>query len=264
MYLDKDLSPCSQFEKSNSENPMFSAFEPIVDLNRDMFAREILFRVNDFNNSHVIVLKELRARKETFMLFTRICQKAFNEAKVTGDIIHVNLEIQDLLNPSFLYFIDSILDSVWIKPSLINFELLETEKITSEVQKQVFTNLKILVKMWFLLSIDDLFSWYSTKRRVNNILLHGIDLHMVKIDGKFIQDAYIWSLYWYDSMLENVDINNIEWLSDYIEWLKSKDIKVLAEWIETENMLEFAKSLWAEYFQWYLFQNHTHKKLHII
>ncbi|MDD3793844.1 MAG: EAL domain-containing protein [Candidatus Gracilibacteria bacterium] len=248
--------PCQR-----KEMEMFSTFEPIVDLNKDHFAKEILFRLNAFNNSHVIVLKELRARKQTFMLFTRICAKAFDEAKNTGNIIHVNLEVQDLLNTNFLYFLDTLLSYTGINPSLINFELLETEKITPEIQDRVFLNLKILNEMGFLLSIDDLFSGFSTKRRVNNILSNGISLHMVKLDGKFFQDAYLSSKYGYDNL---INVNDIEGLNTYIEGVKSIGVKVLAEWIESEDMFDYAKSLGVEYFQGYHFQNPKHKELHRI
>ena len=62
----------------------YAKYEPIICSSLELYANEILFRVNNYNNAHVSFLSELRARKETFLLFTKICTKAFNDLEKNG------------------------------------------------------------------------------------------------------------------------------------------------------------------------------------
>lgn len=234
----------------------YAKYEPIICSNLELYANEILFRVNNYNNAHVSFLSELRARKETFLLFTKICTKAFNDLEKNGKKININLEVQDLLNPLFLYFLDDLLNRVNINPENVNFEILENEEINEENKSIVLWKLKALSEIWFKISIDDLFSWYSSKERIDFLLCEDIDLSMVKIDWRFMQEMFLCNKYRFDCqwVKQSLSLNDIDDFKKYVSDLKKVWIKVVSERVETEDMLKFAKSLWIEYFQWYLFQ----------
>ena len=55
----------------------YAKYEPIICSSLELYANEILFRVNNYNNSHVSFLSELRARKETFLLFTKMVKNKY-------------------------------------------------------------------------------------------------------------------------------------------------------------------------------------------
>ncbi len=252
IFLDQSFSR-SLFKQNKN---YYAKYEPIVSSNLELFANEILFRVNNYNNAHISFLSEIRARRETFLLFTKICKKAFSDLEKTSRKVNINLEVQDLLNPLFLYFIEDLLKKIKINPNDVNFELLENEEITSENKLIVLWKLKALIEMWFKVSIDDLFSWYSSKERIEFLLWEEVDLSMVKIDWKFMQEMFLCHKYRFDCqwVRQSLSLNDIEDFKKYVSDLKKVWIKVLSEWIETEDMLKFARSLWVDYFQWYLFQ----------
>lgn len=260
-----ELSLEKYIEKSNfiSWKDFYAKYEPIVWLNLDIYSNEILFRINNYNNAHISFLSELRARNETFLVFIKVCKKAFEDVFNTWKNININLEIQDLMNPLFLSYIESLTNEFNINTSKVNFEILENEEITEDNRSVILWKIRLLSKKWFKITIDDLFSWYSHKQRIDFLLSKWVNLEMVKIDGRFIQDAYLCNKYWYDckEIKKSISLKDIDDLKNYISELKSKWIKVVAEWIETEDMFIFVKSLWIEYFQWYLFQNFENDKL---
>lgn len=241
----------------------YAKYEPIVYKTLEVYSQEILFRLNDYNNAHISFLEERRAKKETFTIFTRICKRAFIDQIFTWNRINMNLEIPDLLNKDFLSFLDGLLRDYKVDTSMINFEILENDKITEQNRKELINQVKELSKRWFNIVIDDLFSWYSDRKRVEIFSVEGINLSTVKIDWKFMQKAYLCYKYWYrcDNLKSDLCISDLDELRKYIWELKSFWINIVAEWIETEDMLEFAKSLWIDYFQWYLFQDLDRKSL---
>lgn len=241
----------------------YAKYEPIVSQTLQIYSNEILFRLNDYNNAHISFLEELRAKKETFVIFTKVCRKAFIDQVSTWARININLEIQDLLHPLFLHFIDELSRELKVNPFMINFEILENDDITDDNKMILVSKIKELSKRWFNITIDDLFSWYSNKQRIDFLLWENVNLSMVKIDWKFMQKAYLCYKYWYecDNLKTDLSIGDIEELRKYIWELKTFWIDIVAEWIETEDMLEFSKSLWIEYYQWYLFQDFTREKL---
>ncbi len=270
MYLSEMQSfNMSQFS-TNSD--FYSKFESIVTSTREVYANEILFRVNTFNNAHINFLNELRIRNETFLLFMKICNKAFSETVINRNIIiNINLEIKDIQNPLFLPFLKELLQTTNINPKNINFEILENENIDNENKIEVLSKLKELSKIWFGLVIDDLFSWFSNKERIDLLLSEWINLSLVKIDWKFIQEMYLCQKYWFESLDREKKIlgncylkNDYDDFVAYLNLLKLNWIKLVAEWIETDELFEFAKSLWFDYFQWYLFQDFKYDEIYKI
>ena len=72
-----------------------------------------------------------------------------------------------------------------------------------------------------------------------------------------MQEMFLCNKYRFDckEVKQSLSLNDIDDFKKYVSDLKGVWIKVVSEWIETEDMLKFAKSLGIEYFQWYLFQN---------
>lgn len=253
-----DNSILSRYDK------IYAKFEPIVKDTLELYSNEILFRINNKDNSHIEVLNELRNNNQSFSLFIRIVSKWFNEVCKTNNNININLEISDILNTNFVRYLELMLDLYNVNASKINFEIVEDEPITEQDSKLVIEKLRFISLLWFGISIDDLYSWYSNKDRIDFLLSHWINISTVKIDGRFLRNMYDW--YVNDFSLPDIvkkdwekikrySIDDFDDFNNYLQTLRSRWIKVVAEWIENEEMFDFAKNLWFDYFQWYYIQN---------
>ena len=243
---------------------IYAKFEPIVKDTLEVYSREILFRINSTDSSHIDVLNELRENNESFSLFVRIVSKWFQEVSKTRTNININLEITDIYNTNFVSYLEAMLDLYNVDPWLINFEIVEEKLIPEEKSDIILNNLKLISDIWFHISVDDLYSWYSNKSRIDYLLKNWINISIVKVDGKFIRNMY--ECYLNDFCLPDIitksweqikryTIDDFEDFSNYLKTLHSRWIKVVAEWIENEDMFAFAKKLWFDYFQWYYIQN---------
>ncbi len=247
-----------------SYDKIYAKFEPIVNETLDLFSNEILFRINSKDNSHIKVLEDLRKNNESFSLFVRIIWKWFEEVLKTGNNLNINLEITDIYNINFIPYLETMLAIYSIDPTKINFEIVEDKPITDKDSKVVINNLKYISDLWFQIAIDDLYSWYSNKLRIDYLLSNWINISTVKIDGKFMKNMYEWYLNDFSlpdiitknwEQIKRYTIDDFEDFNNYLKTLHSRWIKVVAEWIENEEMFEFAKKLWFDYFQWYYIQN---------
>lgn len=237
-------------------NKIYAKFEPIVTRTLEVYSNEILFRL-DNKNTHIKVLDELRKNDETFSLFIRIAKKAFDEAYRTWVWVNINLEISDILNNNFIDYLSLLLSIYSIDSSKINFELLECSDIEESEKEKIITKIKIISDMWFLFSVDDLYSWYSNKQRINLLLSEWISINTVKVDWKFLREMFDSYKKWFSIpyVNKNYSLNDFADFKQYISELHEKWIKVVAEWIENEELFNFAKELWFDYYQGYYIQN---------
>lgn len=237
-------------------NKIYAKFEPIVTRTLEVYSNEILFRL-DNKNTHIKVLDELRKNDETFSLFIRIAKKAFDEVYRTWVWVNINLEISDILNNNFIDYLSLLLSIYSIDSSKINFELLECSDIEESEKEKIITKIKIISDMWFLFSVDDLYSWYSNKQRINLLLSEWISINTVKVDWKFLREMFDSYKKWFSIpyVNKNYSLNDFADFKQYISELHEKWIKVVAEWIENEELFNFAKELWFDYYQGYYIQN---------
>lgn len=244
------------------DDRFYAKYEPIVSSTLDVFSHEILFRLNNKDNSHIAYLEKLRNIDKTFFVFCMICRRAFEDQLFTWNQININLDLQDLLNPNFFTFLDWLHSEILIDPTKINFEILENYEINEDNMFHIVSRINSLSRRGFNISIDDLFSWYSSKQRIDFLLWKKVNLSMVKIDWKFLQKLYLGYKYGYRFTNQSKDLPDFRDLENYISEWKSSGIIIVWEWIETDEMLDFVKKLWIEYFQWYLFQNFKSEKIY--
>lgn len=252
-----DNSILSRYDK------IYAKLEPIVTDTLELYSNEILFRL-DSKNTHIKVLDELREKKETFSLFMRMSKRAFLEVEKTWLSVNLNMEVDDILDSNFIEYLTLLTQIHDIDNSKINFELVETEDIPNELKDIIISKIKQLSDMWFLFVIDDLYSWYSNKERIDILLSLWVKISIVKVDWKFLKEMFISSKWWFS--MPNIvkrdwekyfkySIDDFDDFRKYITTLRDKWIKVVAEWIENEEIFDFAKELWFDYYQWYYIQN---------
>ena len=249
-------------------------FEPIYHYGNDKkfskIKEEVLFRLDDKLKdeikSHIDfkswkvnidevkgvrnkILDFFRENWESFELFKIILEKVFKNSEDHNAHFTINIETEDILNLNFQEDISSYLndENNVLKPENITFELLEHTEVFEEDRDLYLKNLKFLNIIWFKISIDDLYTWYSTPKKVNCLLNNGIKVDSVKIDMSIIHE--------WKSLNDPEITDKKEFLSN----LKKQWITIISEWIETDEHLMYAISLWSDHFQWHMFSEKDDK-----
>ncbi len=127
----------------------------------------------------------------------------------------------------------------------ISLEILEYSFWVSSLE--IYKNIEKLKNVGYSIIIDDFWSKSSDKKRVKMFYSHKF-LDWIKLDWIFI--------------------NRLKWLAEreleeykvYFHSLRDNWIDITAEFIENSKTFDFAKSLWANKFQWKFFEKSDKNK----
>jgi len=155
---------------------------------------------------------------------------AFQKAKDTGNVININLSIQDITNKDIVKMIEEELKKDAIA-HLITFELLESENITD--YEKVISFISIVKKLGCRIAIDDFGSGYS-----NFAYIIKLNPDYIKIDGSLIEN-----------MLEDKKIYIL--VKSIIELAHEIDIEVIAEFISSPELYNALDELGVDAMQGY-------------
>ncbi len=147
--------------------------------------------------------------------------------------VNVNLSAKDLRGKRLQHTIDHVLVDTGISGNLINLEL--TESMLIEEISQTIDILEQLAAKQIQISIDDFGTGYSSLN-----YLHRLPVHSLKIDRSFVSQMQPGN-------------RNCQVVSTIIALSEQLDIKVVAEGIETDEQLQWLKSLGCEFGQGYFF-----------
>ncbi|NKF06228.1 HDOD domain-containing protein [Clostridium gasigenes] len=181
-----------------------------------------------YNKNTKIVAYEILYRNSLKNEFDKNQKQEEATYKVMQNISSFGLNILTKNKLAFINFPEEVINSnmaTLLPPNKVIIEVLETVEPT----KEIIANLKFLRHKGYTIALDDI----STYKQVEGFL--GV-IDIVKIDYKLSNKA------------ERINI---------IQKLKNKNIKMLAEKIETENEMIEAKSLGFDYFQGYYFSKPT-------
>ncbi|MBU3103694.1 EAL and HDOD domain-containing protein [Clostridium gasigenes] len=181
-----------------------------------------------YNKNTKIVAYEILYRNSLKNAFDKNQKQEEATYKVMQNISSFGLNILTKNKLAFINFPEEVINSnmaTLLPPNKVIIEVLETVEPT----KEIIANLKFLRHKGYTIALDDI----STYKQVEGFL--GV-IDIVKIDYKLSNKA------------ERINI---------IQKLKNKNIKMLAEKIETENEMIEAKSLGFDYFQGYYFSKPT-------
>ncbi|MBU3108357.1 EAL and HDOD domain-containing protein [Clostridium gasigenes] len=181
-----------------------------------------------YNKNTKIVAYEILYRNSLKNAFDKNQKQEEATYKVMQNISSFGLNILTKNKLAFINFPEEVINSnmaTLLPPDKVIIEVLETVEPT----KEIIANLKFLRHKGYTIALDDI----STYKQVEGFL--GV-IDIVKIDYKLSNKA------------ERINI---------IQKLKNKNIKILAEKIETENEMIEAKSLGFDYFQGYYFSKPT-------
>ena len=125
-----------------------------------------------------------------------------------------------------------------LKTSEIELEITET----ATTEESVLSIIKEIKKEGFVISIDDFGTGYSSLS-----MLHDMPIDTIKIDKTFIRQIDF----------ENNKKNIVQYI---IFMAKQLEMKTIAEGVETEEEIEYLKSLGCDFIQGYYYSKPLNKK----
>ena len=152
--------------------------------------------------------------------------------KLNLDYIEVNLSVAQCMHKDLPSQVMNVLRKYKLSPDKINLEITET--IASCAQNTMAENLDILTKEGVSFSLDDYGTGYSNIQRVASL-----PLKIVKLDRTFVN-------------CENNPRMSIV-LENTIHMLKDMEMEIVAEGIETEQLMKRFADMNCEYIQGYYY-----------
>jgi len=207
-------------------------YQPIVSLKDAQYHHyEALLRIQDGDN--IIYPNKILPELEDSYFYSRISMKVieYNVKKLRQDsrfIISINLSSDDILNHAIF--------NLLIKNSDIAYrmliEILETKNVNYIEVENAIQKLKLF---GYKICIDDYGSGYSNLSHLLNL-----SIDYLKIDGSIIKNIYR-------------DKKAHALISSLSAFCKQNGIKVIAEFVENEEILNILMSFDIEYGQGYYF-----------
>lgn len=170
--------------------------------------------------------------KQYFKLNQIVIQKTFKNLDKIGKDVSLNLSFADILNREFNIFIEKEIDKLRVSQrKRVVFEILESDNISDY---EVLDNFIFKYReKGVRIAIDDFGTGYSN---FSHIL--KIKPDYLKIDGSLIKNI-------------NTDVDSYEMVKSIIAFSKAMKIKVIAEFIHSEDIYVILKRLNVDEFQGY-------------
>jgi diguanylate cyclase (GGDEF)-like protein len=229
-----NINMAYEIKKALAEDRIICFYQPIVDVNNgEILAYETLVRLKDSYGNLISPFKFLNFSKKIKLyhkISQRVISNACNTFKKKRDFFSINLSIDDIKNRETVDFIIKTLKKTRTA-SRATFEILESEGIENYDEVLDFINkIKILGAK---IAIDDFGSGYSN---FEHLLKLNVDY--IKIDG---------------SLIKNITSNPrqkiiVETISSFA---KKIGIKTVAEFVETQEILDNLKELEIDFAQGY-------------
>lgn len=214
-------------------------YQPIYDLKKDRVDKyEVLMRVEEFGEYMspfpFILLAEkigvIEKIDEMVIKKALMDKKLYDEKHDENIKLSINLSTKDL-NIEFMEGLTKFVAQENIEPSDITFEITETQSIENlGIVREMVQKYK---KCGFEFSIDDFGTGFS-----NTNYLKQLNLDYLKIDGVFVRDI-------------SMNRENYYIVKAFRDLAYALGIKVVAEYVESEEIFEVLKKLEVDYVQGY-------------
>lgn len=152
--------------------------------------------------------------------------------KLNIDYIEINLSVTQCMHQDLVSQVLGILDKHKVTPDKINLEITETA--ASHMHGIMAKNIDELTNAGVSFSLDDFGTGYSNMHRVATL-----PLKMVKLDRTFVNHE------------ENPKLSIV--LENTVKMIKDMDMQIVAEGIETEQLVTRFADMKCEYIQGYYF-----------
>lgn len=227
----------NEIKDAMEENRVLCHYQAIVDSKTQEISHyEALLRVLDKEGNILMPYQILPVIKGTFILrnitktVLKTCHKKLLERPDIN--INVNLNPQDIINESILKILKEYASEDGLSNRL-GIEIVESEDMINCPDAK--ENLLMLKNLGYKIFIDDFGSGYS-----NFIYLTQIKTDYIKIDGEIIK---------------NILTDRVSYLlvKNIVEFSKEANIKVIAEYVSSEEIFSEIQMLGVDYAQGYYF-----------
>ncbi|MEA3331147.1 MAG: GGDEF domain-containing phosphodiesterase [Campylobacterota bacterium] len=209
-------------------------YQPIVDRDNSIIKYESLVRMRD--NQKILspfYFLDIAKKTKYYQHITRaVIYQAFKEFKDRDEFISVNLSADDIINSDTQDFIKNQLEN-FNAPQRVIFELVESEDIHDI--KGIKEFISYIKNKGSKIAIDDFGTGYS-----NFSYLLDLEPDYLKIDGSLVKNV--------DTDKKSYDI-----VKTIVNFAHTLNIKVIAEYVHSEEVLKVCKELSVDEFQGYLF-----------
>lgn len=214
-------------------------FQPICNNKKEVIKYETLMRIKDINKNneeeYILPYKFLDVAiktKQYINLANQLFGKAFETLKNCDKQISLNLSFKDIQDRNFIEMLDNYLNHIdTIHKQRLVFELLECDFISDYKLLDEF--IKKYRAQGIKIAIDDFGTGYSN---FAHILETRPDY--IKIDGSLIKSI-------------TDDKNSYEIVKSIVEFSKALNIKVIAEFIHSQEVYETVLEMGVNEFQGY-------------
>jgi len=225
-----------KIKKAIKEDKIVLYYQAIVDnKNQKVKKYESLIRLIDEEGKVIspYFFLDIAKKSKLYKKLTKIViQKSFDMFRDSDAEFSVNLSIDDILDKEIYNYILKMLAIYHVSDRVI-FEIVESESIENFEEIQKFINsVKVL---GCRIAIDDFGTGYS-----NFEYLMRLEPDFIKIDGSIVKEIL-------------TDKNSEIIISVIIDFAKKMDIKVIAEFVENEEVFNKIKELGIDYTQGYYF-----------
>lgn len=233
----KDIRPdiSQTVECTINENSFFLVAQPIVSSDKKIKFHEILARIF-ISNENIMYPDSFLPIARTLGLLPsldraiikqtiKFLYKSFNKSSFS-----INLNPETLIDVNFVKFVKDLFETYKIDSSRIIFEIVESDIID---QKNICNVISELRSTGIKIAIDDFGTGHSNYSR-----LKWLNVDILKIDGSFIRDVII----------NDFDKKAVQ---SFIEIAKLKNSKVVAEFVENKETMDYLISQGIDFFQGY-------------
>jgi len=226
-----------KIKRALKDSNVIAFYQPIFNTKKEIVKYETLMRIKDIDKdgkvSYILpnlFLDVAIKTKQYLQLSNQVISKALSDLNKTKKQISFNLSFKDILDIDFVESLDKNLDNISnINKERIVFEILESDHITDYTILEDFINK--YRRQGIKIAIDDFGTGYS-----NFAHILKIRPDYIKIDGSLIKDI-------------NTDKNSYEMVKSIIEFSKALNIKVIAEYIHSQEVFDLVNELGVDEFQ---------------
>jgi len=235
--IKNNMKMIEKIEWGLKNNRFISYFQPLVDSKTlKPIKFESLVRLIDKDGKVIspFFFLDIAKRAGLYSQITnQVLDNSFKCLEKYNIEISINLSPSDIIRDRIRENIFSLLEKYKNKANLITFEILEDEIV--EFPKEMMQFIEEVKKVGAKIAIDDFGSGQSNFTRIMET-----DADFIKIDGSLIKNI--------DS---DIDKQNV--VKTIIYFAKLENKKVVAEFVENEEIYQTLEKLGVDYYQGYYF-----------
>ena len=232
----ENLSWANRIKQAIEEDRIILFYQPIVDtITQKIIKYEALVRMVGLDGeiiSPFFFLDKAQQSNQYTQITKIVIDKSLNMIEKKNINCSLNLTIEDIENSDIKNYLFNKLDN-YNKCRNITFEIVESEGI--ENFEEVNNFIKTIKSYGCTIAIDDFGTGYS-----NFEYLLKLNVDIIKIDGSLIKEI--------DTNQDHYDI-----VKTIVSFAKIKNLKVVAEYVSSQNIYEKIQELEINYCQGYYF-----------